>query len=153
MAEPNEFEFHTGDLEQVVDSVFTTMMGIEARRGADAWPSVGHVMTASIRLRGRVEGTILMHYYPTQACEFTGSFLGMPAPASVNEDVLDVLRELANIVAGNLKCTLGPGVLLSIPTVREEDGLPSNAFQRRSAFDTRKGPFWMTVLKGADQAD
>ncbi len=150
MAEPNEFEFHTGDLEQVVDSVFTTMMGIEARRGDGEWPSDGQMVTASIHLRGTIEGTILMHCYPAQACEFTGSFLGSPAPTDVNEDVRDVLKELANIIAGNLKCTLGPGVMLSIPSIREEVGLPANPFKYRSGFDTLKGPFWMTVLNGGD---
>src|SRR5579859_4240461 len=111
MADGNEMALHVEELEQVVDSVFITMMGLEvqARAAAAEWPARPCIMTASIHLHGAFEGTILMHYLPAQACEFAGSFLGMPPPVAVDDDVRDVLGELANMIAGNLKCTLGPG--------------------------------------------
>jgi chemotaxis protein CheX len=149
-----ELDSYANELEQVVDTVFTTMMGIEVvvRHGAGDCPERPHVVTASIRLLGNYRGTIRMHCLPAQACEFAGSFLGMPAPDTVDDDVRDVLGELANMIAGNLKCTLGPGVTISIPAVKEgEEGLTAgHAVVYRSGFETPKGPFWMTVLPVAD---
>jgi chemotaxis protein CheX len=40
-------------------------------------------------------------------------------PAEINDDVRDVLGELANIVGGNLKSLFSPGVGLSLPFVAE----------------------------------
>ncbi len=40
------------------------------------------------------------------ACQFAGRFLSVDAPESVNDDVRDVLGELANMIGGNMKSAL-----------------------------------------------
>jgi chemotaxis protein CheX len=74
----------------------------------------------------------------------------MPTPESVDDDVRDVMGELANMVAGNLKCTFAPGIRLSIPTVT--DGSDYNVricggrLVCETAFGTEDGPVWVTLL-------
>ena len=51
-----------------------------------------------------------------EACRFTGRFLSIDPPDTVNEYVRDVLGELANIIGGNIKSTVASGLTLSTPS-------------------------------------
>jgi CheY-specific phosphatase CheX len=82
-------------------------------------------------------------------------FLKRTPPSAVDDDVLDVMGELANMVAGNLKCSLLPGTHLSIPTVTQG---PDSAMRlcgtrpiQRSSFETQLGPVWVTLFAQASQ--
>ncbi len=62
----------------------------------------------------------------------------------------DVLGELANMIGGNLKCVLVPGIRLSMPSV--VDGGSSSVrvcgaeVRERLAFQYDESTFWITVL-------
>jgi chemotaxis protein CheX len=106
------------EIEQVAASVFTTMMGLEAREVPGSGLGSGpEFLTAAVFLTGSWQGAVLVQCSPQHACEFTGCFLGGPAPAEVSDDVRDVLGEIGNMIAGNLKCTLCPGIRVSVPSV------------------------------------
>jgi chemotaxis protein CheX len=143
---------HTEDLEQIAASVFSTMLGLEFqnRSNADACPALPDTITAAVRLEGSWQGAVLLHCMESQAREFAARFLGMPPPASIDSDVRDVLGELANMIAGNLKCTLRPGIQLSQPSV--VDG-PGNSLRTSGivvcqlGFDTEGGPFWLSAVE------
>jgi len=105
------------ELAQVVESVFETMLRLEAKETEMTWsPSVNR-LAAVVHLGGDWNGAVLLECDPEQACRFAGHFLSMKPPESVDDDVRDVLGELANMIGGNLKCALAPGIRLSMPSV------------------------------------
>jgi chemotaxis protein CheX len=107
------------EIGQVAASVFATMMGLEVREvpGPGGVESNPEFVTAAVFLAGAWEGAVLVQCSPHHACELTGCFLGGAPPAEVSDDVRDVLGEIANMIAGNLKCTLCPGIRVSVPSV------------------------------------
>jgi hypothetical protein len=68
----------------------------------------------------------------------------------VTDDVHDVLRELANMIGGNIKSAVAAGLSLSLPWVTEGSAygrrLCGTEIQDRLAFDCEDGPFWVTLL-------
>jgi chemotaxis protein CheX len=82
----------------------------------------------------------------------------MDPPESVDDDVRDVLGELANMIGGNMKCGMTAGVRLSMPTVLDGSNydmrICGSQVQDRIGFQSDDGHFWVTVYsKGLDHAD
>src|SRR5580704_15397225 len=90
------------DIEAVVASVFATMMELDTWPSGLPCPGFDGLLTAAVYLTGEWQGAVRIHFAHRQACQFAGRFVGIPAPESVDDDVRDVLGELANMVAGNL---------------------------------------------------
>ena len=138
------------ELAQVVESVFQTMMHIDVHQSLEAPPLRGEMITAAVYLTGTYQGAVLLHCPPWQACGLAAEFLKKTPPSSVDDDVLDVMGELANMVAGNLKCTLLPGTHLSIPSVTQGTDsalrLCGSRPIQRTAFRTPLGPIWVTMF-------
>jgi chemotaxis protein CheX len=107
------------ELSSVVRSVFNIMVDLDVKSTASETPVEDGILTAVVYITGRRPGAVVIHCPSSQACKFTGRFLSQEAPIAVNEEVLDVLGELANMVAGNIKCKLMPESQLSIPSVLE----------------------------------
>jgi CheY-specific phosphatase CheX len=75
----------------------------------------------------------------------------MDPPDIVDDDVRDVLGELANMIGGNMKCGLSvTGVRLSMPTVLDGSDYDlrvcRSQVEDRLAFQCADGHFWVTVL-------
>jgi chemotaxis protein CheX len=142
------------DVEQIVETVFSTMTGIELEKTGVPCTVPAGLMTAAVYLAGGWEGAVLVHCFPQQACDFASSFLGLPPSPAVTDNVRDVLGELANMIAGNLKCILCPGIKLSVPSVVDGDGCSLRVCRGhtifQSRFGTAKGPFWLTVIQGPE---
>ena len=138
------------ELAQVVESVFQTMMHIDVEQSLDVPTPRGEMVTAAVYLTGSFQGAVLLHCPPWQACGLAAEFLNKTPSSSVDDDVLDVMGELANMVAGNLKCTLLPGTHLSIPSVTQGSDsalrLCGTRPIQRSAFRTPLGPVWVTMF-------
>lgn len=141
---------HREDLETVVTSVFATMMGLEVSPADAPCPASAGMLTAAVYLTGEWIGAACIHVQPEQACGFAGRFLGMPMPDQVDDDVRDVMGELANMVAGNLKCALSPGIRVSIPSVTDGAGNSLRVCGAhvvcRAHFQTDDGPFWISLI-------
>ncbi len=144
-------ELHREDLVAVVGSVFTTMMGLEAQPADDPCPSPAGMLTGAVYLTGPWAGAACVHCEPRPACHFAARFLGIPAPEAVDGDVRDVIGELANMIAGNLKCTLGQGVRVSIPSVTDGADYALRVCGASVVchvhFRTADGPVWITLLE------
>lgn len=104
-------------IEQIVETVFQTMMGLEVHQADTPWPPAGEIMTASISLTGPWKGAVLVECVVPAALLITSRMLGIDAPVGLTDDVRDALGELANMVGGNLKSILPGGVELSLPSV------------------------------------
>ena len=137
-------------LVQIVESVFSTMMGLEVSPTDAPWSPSGNRLTSSVYLTGEWNGAVLFDCNPRQACQFAGRILSMDPPEIVDDDVRDVLGELANMIGGNMKCGMTTGVSLSMPTVMEgrdyDMRICGSQVLERVAFQCAEGHFWVTVL-------
>jgi CheY-specific phosphatase CheX len=134
----------------VVKSVFETMTSLEVMESGTSWYAGAARLTAAVHLTGDWNGAVLLDCNPRQACQFAGRILSMDPPDIVDDDVRDVLGELANMVGGNMKCCMPTGVQLSMPTVMEgrdyDMRICGSQILERVAFQCAEGHFWVTVL-------
>ena len=140
---------------EIVKSVFVTMMGLEVI--ASEAPSVpfGDRLTSFVQLTGEWNGAVMFECTRRQACLFAGRILAMDPPDSVDDDVRDMLGELANMIGGNMKCTMASGVRLSMPTVMDGSDydlhICRSQVRDRLEFECEDGHFWVTVLSSEGQ--
>jgi len=143
-------EIRPGELAQIVKSVFETMMGLDTVQTEAQWTPSRDRLTSAVHLAGEWNGAVVLECTASQACRFAGRFLSMHPPCAVNDEVRDVLGELANMIGGNLKCLLAQGIRLSMPTVMDgsDYGLPicCPEVKERISFQCDEGVFWVTVL-------
>lgn len=146
-------EILPSELAQIVESVFGTMLSLEAGECTAQWSPSADRMTSSVHLAGDWNGAVLLECSHWQACRFAGRFLSMDPPGAVDDVVRDVLGELANMIGGNMKSALAAGLSLSMPSVTDGNdyGLRvcGSEIQDRLAFDCDDGPFWVTLLAAA----
>jgi CheY-specific phosphatase CheX len=137
-------------LTQIVGSVFMTMMGLEVFPSDAKWRPTGDRLTSFVHLTGDWNGVVLLDCNPQQACQFAGRILAMDPPDAVDDDVRDVLGELANMIGGNLKSGMATGVRLSMPTVMEghdyDMRICGSQVLERVSLACECGDFWVTVL-------
>ena len=126
------------------------MMDLEVSPSDAPWNPSGDRLTSTVYLTGEWNGAVLFDCNPRQACQFAGRILSMDPPAIVDDDVRDVLGELANMIGGNMKCGMTTGVSLSMPTVMEgrdyDMRICGSQVLERIAFQCADGHFWVTVL-------
>jgi chemotaxis protein CheX len=138
------------EVAQIVESVFGSMLGLEARQCEEPWFPSGDRLTAAVHLAGHWNGAVLLECDRHQACQFAGRFLSLDPPDAVDDVVRDVLGELANMIGGNLKCVLTQGIRLSMPSVVDGSDYSVRICRAkvsdRVAFRNEEGPFWVTIV-------
>ena len=107
------------DLAEMVEQVWVSYLDPEGvsplvPTGDEAQPSEVH---ASVSITGSWTGHIVYASSTTAARRAAAAFLAVEPEDVSQDDVSDVLGELANIVGGNVKAMLPPGALLSLPQV------------------------------------
>jgi chemotaxis protein CheX len=103
-------------ISQITEAVFETMLDLTIcplQPLADEGPCA---MTAAVYYVGAWNGALLLECSLPQAMQWGSRLMGIPAPIMA-EDARDGLGELCNVLAGNLKPVLPPGVALSTPSV------------------------------------
>ena len=135
---------------QIVESVFITMMNLYVLPSQIPWSPSHDQLTSAVHLSGEWNGAVLFECNRWQACRFAGRFLSMVPPETVNDDVRDVLGELANMIGGNMKSAVTTGLTLSMPSVTDGSdyglGGYGSEVQDRLGFECAEGPFWVTLL-------
>jgi chemotaxis protein CheX len=144
-------DVYRNDLARIVQSVFKTMMDLEASETAAPWSHTPDTITSAVHFVGEWRGAMLVECDARQACEFAVRFMGVEMPAAIDDDVRDVMGELANMVAGNLKSLLPRGVDLSMPSVVEGSDYSLrvcgvNAVERMT-FSSTTGIFRITLIE------
>ena len=114
-----EVEVNENDLAEMVEQVWVSYLDPEGVNplvptGDAAQPSEVH---SSVSISGSWTGHIVYASSLTAGRRAAGAFLAMGPDEVSEEDLSDVLGELANIVGGNVKAMLPPGALLSLPQV------------------------------------
>ena len=143
-------EILPSEVAQIVKSVFETMLSLEASESVTPWFPSEDRLTATVHLAGDWNGAVLLECDRAQACRLAGHFLSTDAPGTVDDVVRDVLGELANMIGGNLKCVMTPGIHLSMPSVVDGSDYSLRVcgaeVRDRLSFQSAEGVFWITVL-------
>jgi chemotaxis protein CheX len=145
-----ETEVSVEMLAGIVKSVFITMLGLEVSDSQAPICFSCDRLTSFVHLTGGWNGAVLFECTTQQACQFAGRILAMDPPEAVDDDVRDVIGEMANMIGGNMKSAMAPGVRLSMPTVMEgrdyDVRFCGSQLLERLAFQCADGDFWVTVL-------
>ncbi|MBM2617359.1 chemotaxis protein CheX [Actinoplanes sp. LDG1-06] len=114
-----EVEVNENDLAEMVEQVWESYLDPEGvspliPTNDENQPSEVH---SSVSINGSWTGHVVYASSRQAARRAAGAFLAMEADEVSDEDMSDVLGELANIVGGQVKAMLPPGALLSLPQV------------------------------------
>ena len=114
-----EVQVNQDDLAEMVEQVWLSYLDPEGVSPLiptydENQPSEVH---SSVSISGTWSGHVVYSCSEVAARRATAAFLAMEADEVSEEDMSDVLGELANIVGGNVKAMLPPGCLLSLPQV------------------------------------
>ncbi len=156
MPTESSIEIQLGELAQIVEYVFRTMVCLEVSESNQPWIPGEDRLTATIHLAGDWKGALALECGCKQACAFASRFLSMGPPEVVDDVVRDVLGELSNMIGGNLKCVLAGGLKLSMPSV--VDGTDHSlrvcraGTRERLVFECVEGVFSVAVLREERQA-
>jgi chemotaxis protein CheX len=151
MLAPFALEVYRDDLERIVQSVFQTMMDLGVSPTQTPWTHTSDTITSAVHFVGEWRGATLVECKTPQAFEFATRFMGVEMPVAISDDVRDVMGELANMVAGNLKSVLPRGVDLSMPSVVEGTDYAVRicgvSSVERMTFSSGAGDFRITLIE------
>lgn len=114
-----EVEVNENDLAEMVEQVWMSYLDPEGINPLiptydENQPSEVH---SSVSITGSWTGHVVYACSTAAARHAAAAFLAMEPDEVSQEDLSDVLGELANIVGGNVKAMLPPGCFLSLPQV------------------------------------
>lgn len=107
---------YDSQIEQIVQSIFASMLGMEALRGDNPLDCQESVL-GTIHIAGPKSVSVVLGLTSEVARATTANMLQMPPADVTNEDIRDVAAELTNMIGGNLKSLLPGPLFLSLPTV------------------------------------
>lgn len=108
---------YQSDIEQIVQSICTTMLNLEMVRIETPSPTDERSLVAAVQIAGAWMGSVVLELSPEFARAATAAMLQLPEADVGPSDVQDVAAELANMVGGNLKSLLPAPSFLSLPTI------------------------------------
>lgn len=109
-----------------------------------------HEINAIVPIGGRLTGTVVVGVDRGIAMAFTENVLGF-RPQSIDEDVVDAVKELANMIVGQVESQLGRNTLvMSLPTVAIGKGTEIGFGSKVNTFQQsfQKGDEALTLLFG-----
>jgi chemotaxis protein CheX len=114
---------YENDIEQVVQSIFSTMLGMEVSRDDSAKLAFDEKLLATIQIAGAQSLSVVLSVSPGVARSSAAAMLQVPLDGVADVDERDVVAELTNMIGGNLKSLLPAPLFLSLPTVVEGKNL------------------------------
>jgi CheY-specific phosphatase CheX len=108
-----------------------------------------------VHLSGGWDGFILAGFEPSSAEAAASHMMAASDDALGEDEVRDAVGEIANILAGNLKCLIPAWTQMSIPAVVE--GTVSRKMElkvspvSRLYFTTAHGRFWLTLVPSGSE--
>jgi chemotaxis protein CheX len=148
---PFPVDAYQSEISQIVGDVFQTMLSVDIEASPQLWTPRAGDITAAIFFAGTWRGAALLECTERQGRTWTGRLLSIPDPPVINDDVRDAMGELVNMIGGNLKSVLPPGVGLSMPSVVEGKQYSlqvcgSNMIDRQ-CFQSDDGFFGITLVE------
>ena len=153
-APPNAYQ---AELEQIVVDLFRSMLATEVAASEQDLPAGDDVITALMPFAGSWQGDLVLECHRGQAHSFSKRFLQSEDLDEHSEDVPSTIAELSNIIAGNLKVVLPPGVKMSTPSIIEGKDykvrICGGKLIYRQVFATDAGPFLLRLMENARQSE
>jgi chemotaxis protein CheX len=138
-------------VSQVVVNVFESILMVSPAPASYETPTAQKLLTAALHFSGGWSGATLLEVSPELAKEFTSRMLGMDVPDLSDSDVGDAMGELVNMIGGNLKTILPPGVELSLPSVVVGTDysikICGGQLLNRWSFSGDFGRFWVSIIE------
>ncbi len=108
----------THEIEEIVSSIFENMLGLQTSlREVQVNRKAPTELHSSVQFTGRWRGVISIECTWLHARRFAARFLSLPAFEIDDQIACDVLGELTNMVAGNLKPLFASDIQCSVATV------------------------------------
>jgi len=104
-------------IEQIVQSIFASMLGMEVVRSADDPASCCEKVLSTIHITGTKSLSVVLGASSGVAAAAASAMLQMQPAETTDDDQRDVVAELTNMIGGNLKSLLPSPCFLSLPTV------------------------------------
>jgi chemotaxis protein CheX len=140
------------DFAEMVESVFTGMLGFAlVRTHSDALPEPGAArFIGTVHISGSWEGSVVVECPDAFGRSVAASMFGSEPADVTDEELCDVVGELANMTGGNVKALLEGDSTLSLPTVvRGSDFrviVPGTRLARSLAYECEGHVFEVRVL-------
>jgi chemotaxis protein CheX len=104
-------------IEQIVQSVFSTMLNIDVARTYEPASTLHESPIAAVQIAGEWMGSVVLGLSPDVARSAAAAMLQIPETDAGDDDRRDVAAELVNMIGGNLKSLLPAPSYLSLPTI------------------------------------
>jgi chemotaxis protein CheX len=104
-------------IEQIVQSIFATMLNIDLARVDEPAPPDHDPLVATVHIAGQWTGSVVLALSQPAALESAAAMLHIADTDVTAADLQDVASELVNMIGGNLKSLLPGPSFLSLPTV------------------------------------
>ena len=140
------------DFAEVVENVFTGMLGFElVRTHSDTVPEQGVARyIGTVHIDGPWRGSVVVDCPEAFGRVVAAAMFGSEPADVVEEELVDVIGELANMTGGNVKALLEGDSTLSLPTVvRGSDFrvvVPGTHLARSLAYECEGHVFELRVL-------
>jgi len=111
----------------IVEPIEDPIRGGEMEKGAEVQDSDASFVKGTIGLQGKKKGTIRLYLPQTLAQKMAEDFLGLEEDVIAQNQVLDMIGELINVIAGNLiSCIGGQGEFtLTMPRAETSPAPPA----------------------------
>jgi chemotaxis protein CheX len=139
------------DFADVVESVFSGMLGFElVRTHSDTAPEPGERFIGTVHISGSWSGSVVIECPEAFGRIVAASMFGSDPADVVDDELVDVIGELANMTGGNIKSLCVGESVLSLPTVvRGGDFrvvVPGTHLARSLAYESEGHVFQVRVL-------
>jgi chemotaxis protein CheX len=140
------------DFAEVVENVFTGMLGFDlVRTHGDSLPVAGESrFIGTVHISGSWHGSVVVECPETFGRIVAAAMFGSAPDEVADDELVDVVGELANMIGGNVKALLDGESQLSLPTVvRGSDFrvvVPGTHLARSLAYECHGHVFEMRVL-------
>ncbi|MCB1021657.1 MAG: chemotaxis protein CheX [Bryobacterales bacterium] len=101
----------------MVHDVFSTMLALEMWPAEEATPPAQYPVLGVVFFAGARKGAVQVELESRLAYRITAHLMSTSTPDEVDSDVCDAVGEVVNMIAGNLKGTLPPDTVMSMPAV------------------------------------
>ena len=139
------------DFAEMVESVFAGMLGFDVvRTHTDGAPEPGDRFIGTVHISGAWQGSVVVECPEQFGRMVAAAMFGSDVDAVEDEELVDVIGELANMTGGNVKALLAGDTQLSLPTVvRGADFrviVPGTHLSRSLAYECSGHVFQVRVL-------
>lgn len=141
------------EINEIVSDLFGTMLNTEATPSAQRMAAGASTLTSIIAFAGSWKGDLVLECGRPQALVFAKRFLQCEDLDENSEDVVSTVAELSNIIAGNLKVVLPPGVTISTPSVIQGGNYDIQIYGGKiinhTVYDTDAGSFDIRLIEAS----